>query len=70
MAFVTKKGKPTDILHSKSWMSKSYKNREKNAFSKSLHKSLGYRDSLLLRGYATALADKNNAYHYNNKKKK
>ena len=70
MNFKTKKGTQTDILHSSNWFGKSLLQREKNAFSKELHKKLSHDDELLLRGYATALADKNHAYHYNKNKKR
>ena len=68
--FHTKNGKPTDILHSYSWMKCRYRQREKNAFNKDLYRTLSPYDKYLLRGYATALADKNSAYHYNKNKNK
>lgn len=68
--FKTVHGKSTDILHSASWMNRSFAKREQNAFSKSLHKGLSHDDQLLLRGYATAVAERNNAWKYNQNKNK
>lgn len=58
-------GKNTDILHSKEFLSKGFKERERIAFDKNVHKSLSEKDRLLLQGYATATAQRNKAFSYN-----
>ena len=67
LQFKTFRGKNTDILHSSKFLDSSLQKREKMAFSKGLRKKLSYKDKLLLDGYAKAVSDKNNAYHYRHK---
>ena len=67
--FTTSKGNPTDVLSSKQFNRMTHANREKLAFAKN-KSALSKEDRLLLRGYASACADKNRAYHYNNPKTK
>ena len=61
--FRTSKGKPTDVLHSKTFSKLTLKKKEKLAFMKN-KSHLRKEDQLLLRGYAQACADKNRAYRY------
>jgi hypothetical protein len=61
--YKTFKGKPTDVLHSKTFNKLTLKKREQLAFMKNKN-HLKKEDQLLLRGYAQACADKNRAYRY------
>lgn len=65
--FETYKGNATDVLHSKQFNNMSYAQREKLAFAKN-KSALSKEDKLLLRGYASACADKNRAYFYKKNK--
>lgn len=58
-------GKDTDVLHSKNFLSKSFKEREKIAFDKNARASMSEKDKLLMQGYATAVAQANKARAYN-----
>lgn len=65
--FETFKGNPTDVLNSKQFNKMTHAQRERLAFAK--NKSvLSKEDKLLLRGYASACADKNRAYLYKKRK--
>lgn len=59
----------TDILHSVEFNSKSFKERADFAFNKDSYKNLSTEDKMLLRGYASCLAEKQRAYRYNHPKK-
>ena len=61
--FRTRTGKPTDILHSKTFSKLTLKKKEQLAFMRNKN-HLRRDDQLLLRGYAQACADKNRAYRY------
>jgi len=60
-------GKKTDILHSRDFLSKSFKDREKMAFDKETYKNLSKHDSALLQGFASATAQQKRASAYKKK---
>lgn len=62
--FKSYNGKNTDILHSKEFLSKSFKDREKMAFSKDTYKNLNKHDAALLQGFASAISQQKRAMTY------
>jgi len=67
--FYSSKGKPCGILNSTWFMDKTFKQREKAAFSKSTYKDLDDVDRAQLSGYAHAIAERNRAAQYKYRKK-
>lgn len=53
--FTTAKGKPTDILHSQQFLSKSLNDRREVAFNKEKRKNMSRDDQLRMEGYAACL---------------
>lgn len=69
----TRNGKETDIFHSADYLSMSYKDRERLAFSKensAVKSQLTEADKLRMQGYAQAKSEQSKAYAFKNSKKK
>ena len=64
--FVTKKGKPTNILNSYDYYKTSYRGRREKAFSPTYLVTLNERDKNLMRGYAQRIVEEQQAYRYHN----
>ena len=70
--FKSVKGKRSDVLHSKEFVSKNLKQRREAAFSKRTYRDLNLspRDKALLNGYAFARAEQIAIHKFKNGKKK
>ena len=64
--FKTKGGKATDIFHSMEHLSASAKTRRDRAFSSPYLEKLTARDKYLMRGYAQAIVEQQQAFKYKN----
>ncbi len=61
-------GRPTGILRSSDFLSKSFKERERMAFDSTTYKNLSAVDRASLSGYATAVRQINQANNYRYRK--